>query len=146
MARYIHSNPTIKIKELLSINKYYNIAALFLAVKKNDFGPVQEIYGDRGAFVEVRNVIHYSRFLKNLGDINHYPIGVGCQKVILRPHHHVVAAELAGYDYIAYMQTIEVGPDYGDNWVEKLACKDKLISYYPEMLESIKVIPCETSP
>lgn len=129
-------NPVVNIKELLKTGPYYNIAAMLLAVKENNFIPMIEIYGEAGAFKEIRKIIHYSRFLKNCGNPNIYPIGLGKEGKILRPHEHVPSMILANIESIPYMITNEGTPDLGLDWVQKYSSKDLLISYYDSLLES----------
>lgn len=129
-------NPEIELKTLLSEYRYYNIAAMILAAKEKIFEPLIEIHGERGAFMELRECTFYSRFLKNLSDINLYPFALGLNG-ILRPHYHVAAAVLAEKKRMGYIRANEGSPDYGETWIENLKYKSLLREYYPKLIESL---------
>lgn len=121
----------------MSSNFYYNIAADILAAKEHVFEPLIEIHGEKGAFIHLREVIFYSRFLKNMPDTNLYPFGLAANG-ILRPHSNISSAILAEKKNVSYMFCATEGaPDFGHNWIKDFKTKDILVNYYPRLLESL---------
>lgn len=131
-------NPTMDMIDILKPHYYYNISAMMLAVLENNFNPMIEIFGESGAFKEIRKIIHYSRYLKNSNNVNNYPIGLGRECKILRPHNHIPAMFLAKIRQVPYMITDEQTTDYGVEWVKQFKTQEEIVTFYPKLLNYVE--------
>lgn len=131
-------NPTMDLLEILEKDTYYNISAMMLAILEHNFKPMIEIYGEAGAFKEIRKINNYSRFLKNLGDPNGFPVGLGKNCKILRPHEHISAFILAKIKKVPFILNNEPTPNFGDTWVEQFSTKESIVMFYPKLLLHVK--------
>lgn len=122
----------VSLSELLK-TPYYNIGCILMASKGHPEHLIH-FYGEGGAFNEIKKVMDYSHFLRNV-DHSTYPIGITHEMKILRPHHEVASALIAGKKNIYYMVCREGAPDYGDSWLKDYSKKDEVIQFYREIPE-----------
>ncbi len=120
----------IKIKDLLT-TPYYNIGCILMAAKGNP-DPLIHFHGEGGAFAELKQVMDYKNFIRNV-DFSTYPIGLTTDLKILRPHNHVASALLAGKKSIYYMSCRELAPDYGESWLSDYEYKDQVIDFWQQI-------------
>lgn len=122
-------NPYIKISDLLSKYKYYNIAMLLMAFNGN-FDPLLEAYGEKEAFLLYRRTSEYCQFMINRKSVDHYPVIVTQDLNIVNEHYTVAAIIHAGYKDISYFVYNDATPDYGDQWIKQFKCCKEVKLYY----------------